>query len=306
MFADTTAHVFRQMLESGETFVQPGVFNAQSAQIAEQAGFKTVGLSGYGISATLLGKPDVGLTTLSEVAQVTGYVCDAVSIPVLADADTGYGNAINAMRTVEQLIKAGAAGMFIEDQVSPKRCGFMAGKEIIAMDEAVGKLRAAVRVRNEMNPQTLLIARSDARGTLDGSIEDTIERGKAFLDAGVDVYFPEGIRSTGELEQVARALDAPLLFNRALPFPGVTLDDLNELGVFLVVNPGGVLRSAIRGMWDYLHGFAAEDQAWDDKVDDEMIGHPGRNIHEFVGFDAIRALEEEFLPESDLDKKYGR
>lgn len=301
----SSSRIFREMLESRETFVQPGVFNAQSAQIAESAGFRTVGLSGFGISATLLGKPDVGLTTLTEVAMMTGYVCNAVSIPVLADADTGYGNAINAMRTVEQLVKAGAAGMFIEDQVAPKRCGFVAGKEIVPEDEAVGKLRAAVRVRDECDPDVLLVARSDAKGTRNGTIEDTIRRGKAYMDAGVDAYFPEGITTRAELEAVARALQVPLLFNRAFPIPDLSLEHLNDMGVFLVVNPGGVLQSAIRGMWDYLHGFASHDQCWDMRVHAELEGHPAQSIHKFVGFDAIRRLEEEYLPAGDIDRKYS-
>jgi 2-methylisocitrate lyase-like PEP mutase family enzyme len=295
---------FRDMLKSGRTFVQPGVFNAQSAQIAEKAGFETIGVSGYSLSATLIGKPDVGLTTLTEVAQLTGYICDAVNIPVLADADTGYGNAINAMRTVEQLIKCGAAAMFIEDQVAPKRCGHVSGKQIITMDEAVGKYRAAVRTRDSLDKDVVLVARCDARGVAGGSIDDTIRRGKAYMDAGVDVFFPEGVTSREELERVAKEVGAPLLFNRTGVSPNLTLADLNGLGVFLVANPGGAMRAAARGMWDYLHEFARQDQALDERIKREQADHPVTDMHAFVGFPDIWKLEQEFLPKDDLRRKY--
>ena len=295
---------FREMLESRQTYVQPGVFNAQSAQIAEKAGFQTIGASGYSISATMIGKPDVGLTTMTEVVQMTGYICDAVRIPVMADADTGYGNAINAMRTVEQLIKVGVGGMFMEDQVSPKRCGHVSGKTIIPMEEAVGKYRAAVKVRDEMDKDVVLIARCDARGVAGGSVEETIRRGKAYMDAGMDVLFPEGLLTREELERVAREVGAPLLYNRTGVSPNLTLSELNGLGVFLVCNAGGALRAASRALWDYLHAFAAEDAALEARLKTELTGHPVADFHAFVGFPAIRRLEEEFLPEEELMRKY--
>jgi len=295
---------FRDMLRGGKTYVQPGVFNAQSAKIAEAAGFQTVGVSGYALSASLIGKPDVGLTTMTEVVQITGYVCDAVNIPVMADADTGYGNAINAMRTVESLIKAGVGGMFMEDQVSPKRCGHVSGKQIISLEEAVGKYRAAVKVRDECDKDVVLIARCDARGVSGGSIEDTIRRGKAYLDAGMDVFFPEGLTSREELERVARELKCPLLYNRTGISPNLTLEELNGLKVFIVANAGGALRAAARAMWDYLHAFAREDAALEKRVMAEIKGHPVADFHAFVGFPEIRKLEEQFLPPEELLRKY--
>jgi len=136
----------RALVGDGGIHVLPGVYNAITAKIAESAGFEAVGVSGYGVSASLIGQPDIGLTTCSEIVMVSGYVVDAVNVPVIADADTGFGNAINTMRTTEQFIKAGVAGIHIEDQVAPKRCGHVAGKEIIPLEEAVGKYRAAVKV----------------------------------------------------------------------------------------------------------------------------------------------------------------
>jgi len=295
---------FRAMLRSGKTYVQPGVFNAQSARIAEAAGFETVGVSGYALSASMIGKPDVGLTTMSEVVQMTGYVCDAVNIPVLADADTGYGNAINAMRTVEQLIKAGVGGLFLEDQVAPKRCGHVSGKEIISLEEAVGKYRAVVRARDGIDRDVVLIARCDARGVAGGSLEEVIRRGKAYMDAGIDVFFPEGLVSRDELAAVARGVGAPMLYNRTGVSPNLSLAELNGLGVFLVVNAGGTLRAAARAMWDYLHAFAAEDAALEARLREEIKGHPVADFHAFVGFPAIRKLEEEFLPAEEMSRRY--
>ncbi len=295
---------FRSMLESGETFVQPGVFNAQSAQIAQAAGFKTVVAAGYGVSTTLLGKPDAGLVTLSEAVQLTGYICDAVQIPVLADGDTGYGNAINVMRTVEQFIKAGVGGLFIEDQVSPKRCGHVAGKEVVSIDEAAGKYRAAVRARDQLDPDLVLVARCDARGVAGGTLSDTITRCRAYRDAGADVIFPEALLTLDELEQVVRAVDAPILYNRTGVSPNLSLADMRELRIFLVLNANGAMRVAARAMWDYLHAFAREDAALDARLKGEISAHPLADFHAFVGFPELRKLEDEFLPKLELAQKY--
>lgn len=297
-------HRFREMLRSGDTFVQPGAFNAQSAKIAEAAGFKTVCVSGYGMSATMLGKPDVGLVTMTEAVQMTGYICDAVRIPVLADGDTGYGNAINVMRTVEQFIKAGVGGLFIEDQVSPKRCGHVSGKQVIPLEDAVGKYRAAVKVRDELDSDVVLVARCDARGVAGGSLDEVVRRCKAYRDAGVDVVFPEGVLSLGELERVAREVDVPLLYNRTGVSPNMTLPEMRDLRIFVVINANGAMRAAARAMWDYLHAFAHEDAALDVRISEEIRNHPLADFHAFVGFPEIRKLEDEFLPSDAVASKY--
>ena len=263
-----------------------------------------VGVSGYGVSASLIGQPDVGLTTCSEIVMVSGYVVDAVKVPVIADADTGFGNAINTMRTTEQFIKAGVAGIHIEDQVAPKRCGHVAGKEIIPLEEAVGKYRAAVKVRNELDRDFVLIARTDARGVRGGSVEEVIRRSKAYLDAGVDVIFPEGLVDADEMERVAHAVKAPLLYNRTGVSPQLSLDRLKSLGISLVANANGALRAASRAMWDYLHEFKREDAALERRLKEELKGHPVGDFHAFVGFPAIRKLEEEFLPREEMLRKY--
>lgn len=295
----------RELLAEGKTIVKPGAFNALSAKIIEQAGFKAVGVTGYGVSATLLGKPDAGLTTLTEVVMISRYIADAVNIPVIADADTGYGNAINAMRTTSDFIKAGAASIHIEDQVAPKRCGHVSGKQIVSLDEAVGKYRAAAKVRDELDPDFVLIARTDARGVAGGSVEEVIRRANAYLEAGVDMIFPEGLTSEEELELVCREVHGPIHYNRTGVSPMVPLSRLQELGVAIVSNAGGALRSSTRAMWDYMHAFYMDDVDFLKRFGAETEDHPVGNMHEFIGFPEIRKLEEEFLPADDVEARYA-
>jgi 2-methylisocitrate lyase-like PEP mutase family enzyme len=294
----------RALVTDGGIHVLPGVYNAITAKIAESAGFEAVGVSGYGVSASLIGQPDVGLTTCTEIVTISGYAVDAVNVPVIADADTGFGNAINTMRTTEQFIKAGVAGIHIEDQVAPKRCGHVAGKEIISLEEAVGKYRAAVNVRNELDPDFILIARTDARGVAGGSVDEVIRRANAYVEAGVDVIFPEGLLDAGEIGRVCRAVKAPVLYNRTGISALLSLDELKALGVTIVANANGALRAASRAMWDYLHAFKAEDAALERRLKEELKNHPVGDFHAFVGFPAIRKLEEEFLPREEMLRKY--
>ena len=257
---------FRELLALDRVLVKPGAHNALSAKIIEAAGFESCGVSGYAVSATLLGKPDVGLVTADEMVMMSRYIAAAVDIPAIADADTGYGNAINVIRTVEDFIRAGVAGIHIEDQFAPKRCGHVAGKQIVPIEEAVGKYRAAAITRDEIDPDFVLIARTDARGVAGGSVADVIERGKAYLDAGVDMIFPEGLSSKEEIAEVCAALQCPIHYNRTGVSPMLTLDELNDMKI-------------------------AKD-------------HPVGNIHEFVGFDAFRAMGAEFLPAEEVLAKY--
>jgi len=296
----------RTLLAGGELLVKPSAFDALSARLIEQAGFKILGLTGYGLSAAMLGKPDAGFLTLTEAAAAARYVVGATCLPVICDADTGFGNALNAMRTTEEFIRAGAASFHIEDQVAPKRCGHVAGKEVIALEEAVGKLRAADRVRRELDPDFVIIARTDARGAAGGSLEEVIRRGKAFADAGADMLFPDGLVSLQELERCVREVPLPIHYN--MSGGGVsfyaTLPELQAMGVAIVSNPGGPLRAAVKAMWDYLHGFAAGGTEFMIQADREFESHPTGDMHHFFGFAEIRKLEEEFLPREDVERKY--
>jgi len=295
----------RQLLAQGNTLVKPGAYNALSARIIEQAGFSCCGVSGYGVSASLLGKPDVGLLTLDEIVMVARYIVRAVRIPVIADADTGFGNAINVMRTVEDFIGAGVAAIHIEDQVSPKRCGHVAGKQIISTEEMVGKLRAADHVRRELDPDFVLIARCDARGVSGGTVQELIQRANAYLEAGADMIFPEALTSEAEVALCAASIKGPLHFNRTGVSPRLSLPRLRELGIAMVSNATGSLRSATVAMWDYFEEFARDDVEALKRFEARTSTHPAGNMHAFIGFSDIRKFEEEFLPKQEVLAKYA-
>jgi len=201
----------RALLHEPAPLILPGCFNAMSARILEHAGFPALYMSGYGTSLNLLGLPDAGLITLTEMALNAKLIACAVRAPLIADADTGFGNAINVVRTVEEYIRAGVAGMHLEDQVAPKRCGHVAGREVIARDEAVLKIRAACKTRDALDPDFVIIARTDARGAHGGSMEEAITRANAFLEAGADLAFVEGPKDKEEVAHICKAVKGPVL-----------------------------------------------------------------------------------------------
>ena len=294
----------RDLIAEPGIVVKPGAYNPLSAMIIQEAGFPCCGISGYAVSVSLLGKPDVGFITANELEMVTRYVTNAISIPVLVDVDTGFGNAINVMRTTEDFIKAGAAAIHLEDQVAPKRCGHVAGKEVIPVEEAVGKYRAAAKVRDETDPDFLILARTDARGVAGGTIEDVIDRSKAYVDAGADMIFPEGLVSEEEIARVCDEVPAPIHYNRTGVSPMVSKEKLEAYGVKMVSNATGALRMTARAMWDYMHAFRDRDVDYVNEFLEEGREHPTGDLHAFVGFPEIKSLEEEFLPSEEVVKKY--
>ncbi len=298
--------VLRKLLAQKKLLVKPSAFDALSAKIIGDAGFKVMGITGYGASLALLGKPDAGFLTLTEMVTLTRYVTGVSQIPVICDADTGFGNALNVLRTTEEYIKAGAAGFHIEDQLAPKRCGHVAGKQLISLQEAVGKIRAADRVRCELDPDFLVIARTDARGAVGGSLGEVIDRGKAYMDAGADMIFPDGLADIEELEVCVGEIEGPIHYNMsALGVSSyVPLSRLEEMGVSIVSNPAGLLRASMKAMWDYAHGFLEGGTEFMEHADQAYIDHPTENLHAFAGFAEIRRLEEEFLPKEEVAQKY--
>jgi carboxyvinyl-carboxyphosphonate phosphorylmutase len=237
----------RALLESGETIVAPGAFDPLAARLVEEAGFPAVYMTGFGTSAALLGRPDVGLLTMTEMAGNAGRIAGCVDIPVIADADTGYGNALNVIRTVGTYEAAGAAGIHIEDQVAPKKCGHMEGKLVIPPEEMAAKVRAAVEARSQ--PEFVIIARTDARAV--EGLDRALARARMYRDAGADVLFIEALVSEAEVEQAALAFpDVPLLFNWAEggKTPPVSLARLTELGYRIVIFPIGTLLAATAAM----------------------------------------------------------
>ena len=227
--------MLRQMMTGKQIVVAPGAHDALTAKIIEQVGFSAVYMTGYGQAASHLGKPDVGLLTLTEMVARASNIVEAVNVPVIADADTGFGNAVNVMRTLREYEKAGVAAIQLEDQVAPKKCGHMTGRQVVSKEEMVGKIKAAADVRTD--PDLMIIARTDAR-TVHG-IGEALERAKAYEEAGADILFIESPESVEEMKQITTSFKVPVLANMVeggrTPF--LPVQDLQELGYDLVIFP---------------------------------------------------------------------
>jgi methylisocitrate lyase len=278
----------RDRLAAGESVLMPGVWDALSARLAAEAGSGTVFLSGYCVSGTLLARPDFGFLTQTEMAEVARRVCAAnPDTAVVVDADTGYGNPLNTIRTVDLWEDAGAAGMFLEDQVWPKRCGHMAGKQVVPHDEWLAKLRAALERRSTLH----VTARTDARAAL--GLDDAIERGRMARDLGADAVFVEAPESVAELEQIAASLpDVTLVANMVETgrTPLLTPSELAELGFRLIVSPlSGLFTmvAALRSTFAVLNDTGTMRDDLDQLVD-------------FADFGRIVGLDEQY----DLEARY--
>ena len=237
-----------------ETLLAPGIYDALSGLIAEQSGAKAVYLSGASIAYTRFGRSDIGLVSVSEVHDTLAAVTDRIKIPIIVDADTGFGNALNVQRTIRSFERAGAAAIQIEDQSFPKRCGHLDGKVLIKKDEMVGKVKAAVDARKTSD--TLIIARTDARAV--EGLQEAIDRAHAYHEAGADVLFIEAPRSVDELKLIRKSFDLniPLLANMVEggKTPVKTANDLKSLGFNIVIFPGGAVRAATFQLQEYYAG----------------------------------------------------
>jgi 2-methylisocitrate lyase-like PEP mutase family enzyme len=278
----------RARLATGEPVLMPGVWDPLSARLAARAGFEVVFLSGYAVSGTLLGRPDVGALTQTEMAEVAGRVCPAVpDTMVVVDADTGYGNALNVVRTVELWEAAGATGLFLEDQVWPKRCGHMAGKQVVERGEWLAKLAAARDHRSHL----FVTARTDARAPL--GLDEAIERGRMAADLGVDAVFVEAPESVAELERIAAGLPGLTLVANMVETgrtPLLTPSELADLGFRLIVSPLSGLFAAVQAL----------GQAYGRLVE---AGTLRDDLDSLVSFDTFTDLVG--LPQAqDLDTRY--
>ena len=237
-----------------ETLLAPGIYDALSGLIAEQSGAQAVYLSGASIAYTRFGRSDVGLVSVSEVHDTLAAVTDRIKIPIIVDADTGFGNALNVQRTIRNFERAGAAAIQIEDQSFPKRCGHLNGKVLIKTDEMVGKVKAAVDARKTSD--TLIIARTDARAV--EGLQEAIDRAHTYEEAGADILFIEAPRSVDELKVIRKSfhLNTPLLANMVEggKTPVKTADDLKSLGFNIVIFPGGAVRAATFQLQEYYAG----------------------------------------------------
>jgi carboxyvinyl-carboxyphosphonate phosphorylmutase len=283
----------RELLAAGRPLLAPGAYDALSARLIEQAGFDVVYMTGFGTTASLIGRPDVGLLTGAEMIDNARRIVSAVDVPVIADADTGYGNAISVLRTVRSYEQAGVSGIHLEDQVNPKKCGHMSGKAVISRAEMAAKVRAAVAARRD--PDFVIIARTDAAAV--HGLDDAIGRAKAYAEAGADVLFVEAPTSEADIARMAGELRgvAPLVFNwaeggRTPPLP---LSRITELGFSLVLFPIGTLLAATAGIRTLLSKLRAEGTPAS-----MMSALPKFDeFTDLIGLPEVTALEERFAAE---------
>jgi carboxyvinyl-carboxyphosphonate phosphorylmutase len=293
---------FKQMVTDDEILVVPSAYDALSAKVIAQAGFKAVHMTGSGTSASLLGYPDLGFTTISEMATHAKNLALAVDVPVIVDADTGYGNALNVMRTVREFEQAGVVGMHIEDQATPKRCGHLEGKELISAEEMVGKIGAAVEARGD--PDFMLIARTDAREIY--GLQEAIRRANAYVDAGADCIFVEAPLSVAEMGEIATSVKAPLLANMVEGgrTPWLGANELQEIGFSLVIYPlsgwmaaAATLRELMRELKD-----TGTTQGFWDRMSLHMTFE---ELFEVFDYSKISEFERRYVPDGSSEPGGG-
>jgi 2-methylisocitrate lyase-like PEP mutase family enzyme len=293
----TTTTRVHGLLEQEQTLVFPGVYDALGAKLVERAGFPLTFISGYSVAASHLGLPDFGYLTQTEVVDVTRRVCASVGIPIIIDADTGYGNALNVIRTVNDLIEAGAAGMFLEDQVWPKRCGHMKGKRVIPTDEHVQKIRAAVDARRDRD--FFIVARTDARQVT--GLDDAIRRCVRYREAGADALFVEGPRSVEELSIIGRELPPPLVANmlEGGVTPLLTKEELGAIGFQLIVCPLTALYASAKAMQE-IFGILKTAGTTRAAIDRLL---PFHQFHDLIDLDGYYALDERYRAHDDNEEQ---
>jgi methylisocitrate lyase len=290
----------RSLLQRPGLIIAPGVYDALSARICEMVGFEAVSHSGYGTAAVTLGRPDIGLLDMTEMVRQVGSVAKAVEIPVLGDADTGFGNAVNVFRTVQEYIRAGAAGLFIEDQVQPKRCGHMRGKQVISTAEMLGKLRAAMDARDELDPSFVIMCRTDAIAV--NGFEDALDRAKAAADLGVDMIFVEALETREQMARVGREIPRPLMLNfiEGGRTPLITYAEAEALGFKYIALAITALSAAAKGMYDVMRRVREEgaSNAYLDRL------FTFQEFAQVVRLDRFRQMEDRYLPSEVLEERY--
>jgi 2-methylisocitrate lyase-like PEP mutase family enzyme len=287
----------KEIVAARDAMIMPGAPNAMFARVIEDLGFAAVYISGAGIANMHLGAPDIGLVTMSEIQNVVASVSDAVSIPIVVDIDTGFGNPLNTIRTVRALERAGASGLQIEDQIFPKRCGHFSGKEVVSIDEIVQKIQAAVDTR--IDPNLQIIARTDSRAVL--GLDAAIERGQKFVEAGADVIFIEAPLNEDELRRVAKEISAPQLVNIVFGglTPALSQATFREMGFSIVLYANAALQAALKASNEVLGALKNEGSL--DSVRDRLASFEERQrVVEKHKYDTLEIL---YTNGSGLDRK---
>ncbi|MBK8268475.1 MAG: methylisocitrate lyase [Planctomycetes bacterium] len=274
----------RQLIQNG--IVQmPGAFNALTARSIEKTGFDALYVSGAGLSNAVYGLPDVGMITMSEAVAHAHNIAAAVSIPVIVDGDTGFGEAMNTARTVREMEASGVSGIHFEDQILPKRCGHLDGKELVSAEAMAEKLRAAAAARTD--PDFLIIARTDARGVI--GFDDAVDRAKRYLDSGADAIFPEAMQNRDELARFAERVNAPLLANMTEfgKTPLLSLAELRDMGYRMVIYPQTALRVAFKAITTMLMDLRrdGDQNGWIDRMQTRA------ELYELLDYDGLTKVD---------------
>lgn len=282
------AKKLRELLAENKIIMAPGAYDAWSARLIEKAGFPVVYMTGYGVSASVLGRPDIGLISMQEMAEAAKNICNCTSVPVIADADNGYGNTLNVIRTVTEYEMAGVAGIQLEDQVMPKRCGHMEGKQVIPKEEMVAKIRAAVYARKD--PDTVIIARTDAVAV--NGYDDAIDRAIAYREAGADVIFVEAMQNQQQVENAAKLVKAPLFANMVEhgKTPLDTAENLYKMGFRIAIYPVAPLYAATKALSEMLAVLKEKEDLR--PCMEYEVDFP--TFNEMIGLHELRALEKSF------------
>jgi len=277
----------RELIQRKEILLAPGAFDAMSARLIEFVGFEAVYMTGFGTAASIFGVPDIGLLTMTEMVENAKRISDAVKIPVIADADTGYGNHLNVVRTVEEYEKAGIAAIHIEDQIFPKRCGHMEGHKLISLEDMVAKVRAAAASKKDKD--FVLIIRTDAISA--EGFDEAIYRGNAYLEEGADVIFIEAPTTVKQLEKIPKLIKGPLLINIAPKTPLLHFKRYEEMGYSIAIYPAISLTAAFVAIREKLIELKREGIM----IEGAHGGVPFDELLKFLGLKKYRDLEEKFL-----------
>jgi isocitrate lyase len=303
----------RALMREKKFITSMGIDTPVHAKIVEKAGFDYAYLGGYDVTLAQLGLPDVGLITETEMVDTARNVARAVDIPVIVDADTGYGNAINVIRAVRNFEAAGVAAIHIEDQVSPKRCGHVAGKRVISLEEASGKLKAALDARGDRD--FVIIARTDAVAATGGGLDEAIRRGKEYARIGCDMVFCEFPSAdlampTRFAQEMHKAYPGfPLYFNysanlRWFEHPLTSFEMLADIGYKAMHVSQACLRPSLLAVWDYATDLKTRGVQAEIELEQKVLKHPLGAMNDFAGFPQFRAWESQYLPREEVAKKY--
>ena len=302
----------RDLIAKRRFLVTPGLTTPLHAMIVERAGFEIVYTGGYDVSLTLFGLPDVGLITATEMVANARNIARAVKVPVIADVDTGYGNALNVIRTVQDYESAGVAAVHIEDQVHPKKCGHVAGKQLISREEAVGKLRAAID--RKADKDFVIIGRTDAIAAAGGGLDEAIARGRAYADAGCDLVWAEfPSASLEQPRQFAQAMcqthpELPLYFNYSANLNWAehpaSFEEIAALGFKVMHVSLCGMRTTMQAMWDYAVNLRQSGAQAEIEFQKQLSKHPMGKFHELARFPEFKALEEKYLPNEIFQARY--